>query len=133
MEALTGNPTALWLFVAAGLFSVKHFLADFVLQNAWMSRGKNAETDWIAPLAAHTGIHALLTALIFMATVPSLAVLAALADWIVHAVIDRLKAILGRRISSDPVNAHFWWLFGADQLAHQLTHLALSVAIAISI
>ncbi len=132
MEALTGNPTAMWLLIAVAIFSVKHFLADFVLQNAWMSTGKNAETGWIAPLAVHTGIHALLTALIFMATVPSLAVFAALADWIVHAFIDRMKAILGRRIASNPGNAYFWWLFGGDQFAHQLTHLALSATIAIS-
>ncbi|MCO6187054.1 DUF3307 domain-containing protein [Rhizobium sp. L1K21] len=130
MTAFSAHSVALWLAVSVMLFLAKHFLADFVLQNTWMIVGKEAERRWLVPLVAHAGVHALLTGLIFTALAPKFAVMAMLADFIIHGCIDRIKAVATRRLDVTHTDPMFWWLFGADQLLHNLTHLGFSIAIA---
>ena len=35
------------------LLTVKHIIADFVLQNAWIAHGKDQKTGWALPLLVH--------------------------------------------------------------------------------
>ena len=44
------TPLIFWLLAA---LTLKHFLADFVLQNRWMASGKEAPSGWALPLACH--------------------------------------------------------------------------------
>ena len=97
-------------------YQIKHFLADFPLQNEYML-GKFKDKGWIMPLAAHAGVHAGFTFFIVMCYLaqkdifhhgyyeqPELLViiasfLCAMFDFIVHFTMDRIKAspkMLGR-------------------------------------
>lgn len=109
-------------------FTVKHVLADFVLQSNWMARGKEAASAWAAPLLAHVACHAALTLLIVLAVKPDLWWLA-LADLAVHASIDRSKALFALRVRWRMDQPQFWWLLGVDQGLHQLTNIGLAIAV----
>ena len=110
-------------------FQFKHFICDFPLQNQYML-GKMNLTGWKLPLVAHAGVHALGTFLItcllfkpayYMDAVILGAILGT-ADFIIHFVVDRIKASpnLGGRFN--PTQPYFWWALGADQMTHHLTH-----------
>lgn len=119
----------LWIAAASAAFLAKHFLADFLLQTDWMAAGKERPAGWFLPLAAHAGVHGALTAALFLSVYPPLAWLG-LADAVVHGAIDRLKSLAARRAKVTPRQAGFWWLFGADQTLHHLTHIGLAILLA---
>jgi len=94
------------VFILLLVYQLKHFLADYPMQTSWML-GKFKEKGWVAPLAAHAGIHAAFTLVIseyFLLSTrsrPSVWLPFALAafDFAVHFSMDRLKAsptLLGR-------------------------------------
>ena len=112
------------------LFTVKHVLADFILQTSWMWRTKDKEHGWVAPLAAHAGCHSGFTLAVTLIINPALWWLGVV-DLALHATIDRSRAVVGRRIGLAPGNSGWWWLFGIDQALHQLTHFAYAIALAI--
>lgn len=118
-----------WIAAAVAAFLAKHFLADFLLQTDWMAAGKERPQGWLLPLAAHAGVHGALTAALFLAVSPPFAWFG-LVDATVHGVLDRLKSLATRRLQATPRHARFWWLFGADQTLHHLTHLGLAVLLA---
>jgi hypothetical protein len=121
---MTGNiQLFLWLTV---FFQVKHFIADFVLQNVWMLQKARPNWDFALPLAIHSGLHALMTLSVVLVVLPS-AWWLALLDFGVHFVMDRIKAgprYLGR--FSDVRGKAFWVSFGFDQMVHHLTHLYIA-------
>jgi len=104
---------------------IKHFLADFLLQTAYMLGKGKTGSGWILPLAAHCLVHALFTLIIFLFFKPDLALGLALLDFVIHFIVDRIKASpsLGGRFK--PTDSYFWWALGADQLAHGLTYIGL--------
>jgi hypothetical protein len=100
------------LFALLAVFQLKHFLADYPLQNRYML-GKFSKDPfvWVPALSAHAGVHALGTALIaswayFFAAVQhsntgtwARILLLAAVDFVAHFVMDRIKAdpdLLGR-------------------------------------
>ena len=110
------------IFTLLVLFQLKHFICDYPLQTQYML-GKMQATGWIEPLATHAAVHSLATYIITMYFVgPFTAILLALADFIVHFTVDRIKASpkLGGRWN--PTQPYFWWALGADQMSHHLTH-----------
>lgn len=110
------------IFTLLVLFQLKHFICDYPLQTQYML-GKMQATGWVQPLAAHAAVHSLATYIITMYFVgPFTAVLFALADFITHFTVDRIKASpkLGGRWN--PTQPYFWWALGADQMSHHLTH-----------
>jgi hypothetical protein len=120
--------TPIWTLAALTVvFSIKHFLADFVLQTGWIALGKDCR-DWAKPLAAHVAIHAGLALVIILIVAPRLWWLA-LVDLVVHFVVDRGKTLTGRWGGWGPQDARYWWLFGFDQLLHQLTNIGLALAL----
>lgn len=110
-------------------FAVKHFLGDFALQTPRMAKGKTAASGWAAPLIAHAGTHAAGTLAIALVFAPSLWWLG-LVDLALHAAIDRGKAVATRGWTQ--AESRFWTAFGLDQTAHQLTHFAFVIALAVS-
>jgi hypothetical protein len=108
--------------------AVKHFVADFVLQTHWIAHGKERGEGWLAPLAIHALCHATLTLCIVLVAAPRLWWLA-LADFIVHAAIDRSKTLIAQRGGWSMNEAGFWWLLGADQFLHQVTNVAIVAAL----
>ena len=114
-------------------FQVKHFIADFVLQNVWMLQKSRPSWDFALPLAIHCGVHALATLAVVLWLAPSLWWLAIL-DFVVHFVMDRIKAgprYLGR--FTDVRGKAFWVSFGLDQMVHHLTHLYIAYLIAAAV
>lgn len=124
----------LWL-----AFDLKHFVADFVLQNEYM-QGKFRSSGWVAPLALHCLMHALGTLAIVCFVNPSMWWLCLL-DFAIHFAMDRIKAsprMLGRYKSLCPHDRPtataqqkrdekiFWLSLGFDQYVHHLTNLLLA-------
>ena len=79
-----------WLLLA--VYQLKHFVADYPLQTPYMLKKFLPGKDFIKPLAAHAGVHALFTLLIALAVNPKLAIPLALLDFVVHFIVDRIKA-----------------------------------------
>ena len=117
------------IFTLLVLFQLKHFICDYPLQTQYML-GKMQATGWIQPLAAHAAVHAIGTFIItiivfnpaYYLDAVTLAVTLAIVDFIVHFMVDRIKASpnLGGRFN--PSQPYFWWALGADQMVHHLTH-----------
>ncbi len=121
--------TPLGLFFLYLAFRLKHFCCDFLLQNGWMAgmKGRPGREGWSA-LLSHTLTHATGTFLVVMVAAPALWWLAPL-DFLIHSTIDRIKGALTWTKGWSHKNTLFWWSFGLDQEAHNLTHLAYIVAI----
>ena len=110
----------LWLLI---IFQVKHFIADFVLQNVWMLQKSRPNWDFVLPLSIHCGVHALSTLPFVLYLKPSMWWLAVL-DFVVHFAMDRIKAgprYLGR--FNDIQSKAYWVSFGLDQMVHHFTHI----------
>ncbi|MDH4439025.1 MAG: DUF3307 domain-containing protein [Rhizobium sp.] len=117
------------LIWASALFILKQLVADFILQTAWMAKGKERQTGWLAPLAVHVTIHALGTLAICLLVLPQLAWLA-LVDFVVHAAIDRSKSLAQARFQFTPAQSGYWWMLGLDQTLHHATHLVFAISLA---
>ncbi len=106
------------VFILMFVFDLKHFLADYPLQNSYMLRkfGKEASV-WVMPLVAHAGVHALMTMAILgvysvlitfyeLGTIhPQRVIALGMVDFVIHFVMDRIKAspnMLGRFRSLSP-------------------------------
>lgn len=113
----------------AGVFALKHVVADFLFQTGAIARGKERRHGWLVPLGLHALGHAGLTLAIALLVAPRLWWLA-LVDFAVHFAVDRAKSVLGHRGGWDSDDVQFWWLIGVDQFLHQLTNLGLAAALA---
>jgi hypothetical protein len=95
METAMVFITITMYFILSNLFQFKHFVADYLLQNEYML-GKFKETDWVKPLAAHCGVHALFTFFILLVLCPWLSftiiLFLTILDFVIHFVMDRIKA-----------------------------------------
>lgn len=114
------------VFLLLVIYQFKHFLADFPLQTEYMLR-KFRRTDWVLPLSAHAGTHAISTLFIVAIFTQNilLAVGLAIFDFIIHFIMDRIKAspdLLGRW---GPSESKFWYMVGIDQMVHHLTHYTI--------
>jgi Protein of unknown function (DUF3307) len=121
--------TPLLLLILYLCFRAKQFICDYILQTNWMAltKGKAAAEGYRA-LFTHTAIHAAGTGVIMMVFAPTLWWLA-LVDFAVHALIDRVKGALTLKKNWKVTDTAFWWALGADQEAHNLTHLAYIVLV----
>lgn len=111
------------------LFRVKHFACDYLLQSDWMAltKGQPGREGWSA-LLTHAAIHAFGTLLITLWSAPALWWLGPL-DFVIHATIDRIKGYFTIKKRWTPKDTIFWWTMGADQEAHNFTHLGYIVLI----
>lgn len=125
------------IFLLLVIFQIKHYLADYPLQTPYMLRKFLPNWQFVLPLAAHSGVHALFTFLIAMLIKSELAIQLAFFDFAVHFTVDRIKAdpgLLGRfkALSAKEFptateeqkkhNNYFWFALGADQFMHHITH-----------
>jgi hypothetical protein len=106
-----------------GLFGIKHFICDFLLQFPYMvnEKGIYGATGGLH----HAGLHAAFTLLIcvFFARDGHDAVTVAAADGLLHYHIDWVKQQLTYRLRT--TDRMFWVWFGADQGLHYLTYVAI--------
>src|SRR6202012_377468 len=113
------------------LLTVKHVIADFVLQTSWMAIGKDQRTGWFFPLLAHWGVH-FAVAMTFILIVGPRFWFVAVIDFAIHITIDRCKGIIASRcgVTQETQPPWFWTLIGVDQALHHLTDFGLSIFMA---
>lgn len=121
--------TLLSLLLLYLVFRLKQLMCDFILQNSWMAlrKGDSSTEGWRA-LFSHTVIHACGTLIVTLLFAPSLFWLAGV-DFIIHSVIDRVKGYLTLRYHWTYSDRNYWWAFGIDQEAHNITHLVYIILI----
>lgn len=106
------------------LLFVKHFIVDFPLQKPYhyLNKGQYGHPGGIQ----HALYHGAGTFGALMIFNPFLAAFAGLVDSVVHYHVDWVKVKLNDHYGLKPDNSEkFWWLLGADQLAHALTYIAI--------
>ena len=122
-----------FIFALLAAFELKHFLADYVLQGPYMLGKFKPGWDFLGPLSAHAGTHAICTVLIASLILPLnpwLCTGLAAFDFVTHFFIDRLKAsprYLGRWT---PAQTAFWWSLGLDQALHHLAQFIIIATLA---
>lgn len=103
----------------------KHFVADYLLQPGWILAGKG---NIFHPGGyAHAGIHAGLSLIVMLAigTPIGLALALFAGEFVLHYALDYAKIQYSAGVHVDNKPARFWALHGIDQLAHQLTYVAM--------
>ena len=114
------------LLILLLLLQIKHCYADFYLQTYMQTVKKGV---WLDPVGiSHTLDHvycSLIALLLFSFYVPlsAFAILSvSVVEGIVHYLVDYTKVKYGSKDNTKPI---FWTQFGLDQLAHQVTYLAM--------
>ena len=109
---------------------IKHWYADFVVQTYVQTVRKGI---WLDPIGiSHTLDHVVATLvafLVFNIFVPISAFLmigVAAVEGVIHYIIDFVKVKYGCKDNTKPL---FWNQFGLDQLAHQLTYIAIALVV----
>lgn len=108
------------------LLQVKHFYADFVIQTYMQTVKKGVYFDPVG--MSHSLDHCWSTLLAlfvfssFFPINPVLILLVSAIESIIHYHIDWTKVKFG---SKDMTKPAFWSEFGLDQLAHQITYIAM--------
>ncbi len=111
------------IFALLVLYQLKHYVADFPLQGEYML-GKFKKVGWVLPLTAHCIVHAGFTLAIVSVVNPSLWWLAVF-DFVVHFIMDRIKASPDLLGQWSPAESQFWYALGLDQMVHHLTHYVI--------
>jgi hypothetical protein len=111
------------------LLTVKHIVADFMLQNSWMAIGKDQKTGWAMPLLAHCLVHLAVSLFLIMVVAPRFWFVA-FVDFAIHIVVDRVKGIFSSSFGVTQEHPWFWTLIGVDQALHHLTGFGLSIFMA---
>ena len=113
------------VFTLMIVFQLKHFAADYLFQHNYMLKKVSPHWDFVGPLTLHCAVHGLMTLFIVMYFNSSLWWLG-VADFTIHFLLDRLRSgpnYLGR--FKDINTSLFWWILGADQMLHHLTHIGI--------
>lgn len=119
------------ILIVLAILQLKHFLCDFVLQRPYQFLNKGIYGHPGGLL--HAGLHSISSMVVFLVIRPSVMLGAAIVvgEFIAHYHIDWLKEQTVRRQQWVFPQSEFWWTFGADQVLHQFTYLAIAAALAI--
>ena len=114
-------------------FRAKQVICDFFLQTSWMYLAKCSPFNkgGAKALFAHSGIHATFTFILTQIFAPEFWWLG-IVDFVLHSIIDKGKAMINSKMNWTYNDTFYWWTFGIDQEAHNLTHLAYIIIIVIS-
>ena len=119
------------LLVLLILLLITHWLADYThLSTKWMLSAK-ASGGPLLPILAHAAVHALLVLAVLLAFVePQKALDLALLQLGTHFFIDVWKGKMSDWFPpvQNPCNRSYWYVFGFDQLLHQLVLVVISAA-----
>ena len=108
------------------LLTVKHVIADFVLQNSWMAIGKDQKTGWALPLLAHCLVHLAVAMTLILILAPKFWFVAII-DFIIHITIDRAKGLCTSTFGVTHEHPWFWTLIGVDLGRRRLTDNSMSI------
>ena len=114
-------------------FRAKQVICDFFLQTSWMYIAKCLpfKEGGAKALLLHSGIHAFFTFLLTQIFAPEFWWLGII-DLVVHSIVDKCKAMITNKMGWTYKDTFYWWTFGLDQEAHNLTHLAYIIIIVTS-
>ena len=117
------------LFNLLVIYQLKHFICDYMMQDTYML-GKFNRVGWFKPLAAHSLVHAIGTFMICIVCTEAIwfSLILAGIDCVIHGVIDKLKVEASRPYDSK-TDKEFWYLLGADQFFHHITHYLIIASI----
>jgi hypothetical protein len=124
-SSIVVGPLVGWMLV----LTVKHVIADFVLQTSWMAIGKDQKTGWAWPLLAHCLVHLAVSMTLILIIAPRFWFVAVI-DFLIHIVIDRAKGLCASTFDVTVEHPWFWTLIGVDQALHHLTGFGLSIFMA---
>ena len=108
-----------------GMFLIKHFIADFLLQSQYILQNRRHFGHPGGLL--HVGIHGATSVVVLVLFGTSWAfILAAIfAEMVFHYHLDWLKDNFTHRRSYGPADSAFWLALGADQMLHQLSYVLI--------
>lgn len=109
------------------LFTIKHFVVDYILQRKYQYTHKG--TYGHAGGLLHAGLHGIGTYFVLMigSLIPIVAVLLfSLLDSVIHYHVDWAKTNINAKMKWAP-NSHdeYWILLGLDQFLHSLTYILI--------
>lgn len=109
------------------ILQVKHLIVDWCWQPEYEWKNKGTYGHWGG--VRHAGKNAIGTGICLAAFFPvSYALLAALADFILHYHIDWAKMNVNQVKGWTPNDPQFWMLTGLDQFAHQVCYIGIVLA-----
>src|ERR1700682_5319223 len=114
-----------WLLV----LTVKHLIADFVLQNSWMSIGKDQKSGWALPLLAHCLVHLAVATALILVIAPRFWFVA-LIDFAIHITVDRAKGLCASTFEVTVEDPCVWTPIGVGQALHPPPGFGLSIFMA---
>lgn len=100
---------------------IKHWVVDFLWQPEYM--WKNKGTFGHLGGILHAALHAVITGLILLPVVGSVAYTLMFAEGMLHYYIDFLKVNITRKLNLTYTDPAFWHWLGLDQLLHSLTYI----------
>ena len=114
------------ILLAFIVLSVKHTIADYLLQSPYQFKNKGNYGHPGGLL--HSALHAILTIPVFLLLPPAtlgLALAIIVSEFVIHYHIDWSKEQLNKHYALTTGNERYWYLFGFDQLAHSITYVAI--------
>lgn len=109
------------------MLTIKHFVADFVIQTDWMI----AEKGYYGKLGGvvHAAVHGIFTMAVLLVFAPSQAIYWAFVDFVLHYHIDWVKMKIGEKYNYTPADKQFWFWIGMDQMLHYFTYIFIASAV----
>jgi Protein of unknown function (DUF3307) len=113
------------ILIALLALQLKHYVFDYLLQSPYQYSNKGSYGHPGGLI--HAGLHALgsIPALLILAVPFGLLVALVVGEFVVHYHLDWTKAQIARKFNFNDTQQGYWAIFGADQLAHQLTYVAI--------
>ena len=108
------------------LLFVKHAIADFFLQRAFMFKDKHIYAGLGG--ISHACTHGFLTFVAIVICFPNLwffAVMLGKIDAVLHYHIDYIKSSWNVKTKASTSENRYWYAFGLDQMAHSLTYVLI--------
>lgn len=113
------------LLLVLALLQIKHLVADFVLQSAYILNNRKiyGHPGGLLHVAIHlTGS---LAGLLIIGCDPGTILILLLAEAVIHYHIDWTKDNFMAAKAWTPKDAKYWYLLGLDQFLHQITYLGM--------
>jgi hypothetical protein len=124
------SPAVMLLLSSLALLEIKHFVCDFVLQTAYLYRNKGIYGHPAGFI--HAGLHAAgsLPAILIISHSAGLVAAILTVEFLIHYHVDWLKLYFDKHYRLGINQSIYWMIFGADQLIHQITYIAILAALA---
>jgi hypothetical protein len=115
------------------VFQLKHYICDYVLQTPYQFQNKG--TYGHPGGFVHAGLHAIGTIAAFLVIPPGwgLGVAIIVGEFLIHYHVDWTKEWAQRRWQLTTSDGGYWRVYGADQLAHQITYVAITAILAANV